>query len=401
MWCASQGSESEGPEAMLAALTAFAGVQSEAQILVLLQAIVKSLFGAEGAILLTRGGSACSCLCDARLTGSASETVHVTAPEIEERLQRGAIFASHAPSADLPGIPVPAGTRSAVLVPSSSVAATTAICAFWNEERAPFTHSELDRLRALATVAGLAFERQLADAQARMLRANLENRVRNVLAVIRSVGTRSAERAPSLEDFLLHFEGRLDAIGRSQITATRDGETSFELLLREELLAQAIQDGEDVSLEGMDVSISSDQAEALGLAIHELAVNAVKFGPLGGAGGSLSVRWWVEGHADTLALNIDWREKSAQLASGTRPAKVGFGLTFLERALPFQLNAKTILDFGPTGLTCRIEVPLPHRPMQRPRRIAEGCETEPRLGGERRRRPRIVPDGRDLLGSVR
>jgi two-component sensor histidine kinase len=380
---------------MLAALTGFAGVRSETQILVLLQSIMRSLFGAEATTLLTCEGAILPRHRVSRLTGSVAETVHVSRPEIEERLQRGAIFASHEPAVDLPGIPVPRGARSAVLVPCSSAAATNAVCAFWTEERAPFTHAELDSLRALATVAGLAFERQTADAQARLLRANLENRVRNVLAVIRSVGTRSAERAPSLEQFLLHFEGRIDAIGRSQIAAARDGEVSFELLLREELLAQTIQDGEDVSLEGMDVPISIEQAEALGLAVHELAVNAVKFGPFAGAGGSLSVRWWVEGGAEALALNIDWRERCALPVPG-RPEKSGFGLTYLERALPFQLNAETVLEFGPKGLSCRIGVPLPRRPSQRPRTIAEGCDQPVppcggQSGGQRGGRPRVIP----------
>lgn len=401
MWCASRESKAEGSEAMLAALTAFAGVQSEEQILALLQSIMRSLFGAEDAMLLTRGGSGSPAYTGARLAGIASAAVHVSRPEVEERMQRGTIFASHAPAIDLPGVPLPEGTRTAVLVPCASVAATHAICAFWAGERPAFTHGEADRLRGLATVAGLAFERQLAQTQARLLQANLENRLRNVLAVIRSVGTRSAERAPSIEDFLLHFEGRLDAIGRSQIAAARGGETGFELLLREELLAQTIQDGEDVSLEGMDVSISSEQAEALGLAIHELAVNAVKFGALGGPGGSLTVRWWVEGDADALALNIDWREKCAQPVTQILPAKTGFGLTYLERALPFQLNAETTLEFCPAGLTCRIRVPLPRRPIQRPRRIAEGCESPPPSARHRRQRPHLVPGGRDLLGSAR
>ncbi len=311
MWCASREAEPEGSGAMFAALTAFAGVHSQAQILSLLQSIMGSLFGADGAMLLTRGPTACPTDEETGMEGAACPAVRVSHPELEDRLQRGSIFASYAPPADLPGISLPDGARSAVLVPCSSVAATQAICAYWTDERPPFTHAELDRLRALATVAGLAFERQIAEAQSRLLRANIENRVRNVLAVLRSVGTRSAEHAPSIEDFLLHFEGRLDAIGRSQIAATR-GDTSFELLLREELLAQSIQDGEDVSLEGMDVPISPGQAEALGLAMHELAVNAVKFGPFGGPGGSLTVRWWVEGDAGALALNIDWREKCAQ-----------------------------------------------------------------------------------------
>lgn len=363
---ASRNAALESSEAMVAALTAFAGAQTEPQVLGLLQTIMGSLFGADRTALLTRNAWVSPSHRMARLTGSASHSIHVTRPEVEERMQRGAIFTSDAPAGDLPGLTVPDGARMAVLVPCSSIAAMNAVCAFWVDPHRPFNQGELDQLRALATVVGLAFDRLMADAQARILRANLENRVRNVLAVIRSVGTRSAERAPSLEQFLLHFEGRLDAIGRSQLAATRNGEISFELLLRDELVAQTILDDDGVSLEGMDVSIPFEQAEALALAIHELAVNAVKFGPCGGQGGLLTVRWWVEGGADDLALNLDWREKLDRSAVATRPAKAGFGLTYLERALPFQVNAQTTLEFGPRGLNCQISVPLPRRPAQRP-----------------------------------
>ncbi len=364
----------ESSEAMVAALTAFAGAQTELQVLGLLQTIMGSLFGTDRTALLTRNASVSPSHRMARLTGASSHSVHVARPEIEERMQRGAIFTSDAPEDDMPGLPVPEGARMGVLVPCSSIAAMNAICAFWMAPHRPFSQGELDQLRALATVVGLAFDRLMADAQARMLRANLEHRVRNVLAVIRSVGTRSAERAPSLEQFLLHFEGRLDAIGRSQLAATRNGEISFELLLRDELLAQTILDDDGLSLEGMDVSIPFEQAEALGLAIHELAVNAVKFGPCGGQGGMLTVRWWVEGSAEALALNIDWREKRDCTVAATRPAKTGFGLTYLERALPFQVNAETTLEFGTRGLNCQISVPLPRRPRQRPR--ATGCDDD-------------------------
>ena len=402
-WSASRETVLESSEAMVAALTAFAGVQSESQILVALQTIMGSLFGADRAMLLTRNGSVAPSHRIARLTGSLSQSVHVTRPEIEERLQRGAIFTSDAPATDLPGLPVPDAARLAVLVPCSSIAAMNAVCAFWDEPQRPFTQSELDQLRALATVAGLAFDRCLADAQARILRADLENRVRNVLAVIRSVGTRSAERASSLEQFLLHFEGRIDAIGRSQLAATRDGEISFELLLREELLAQTILEGGGLSLGGMDVMIPFEQAEGLALAIHELAVNAVKFGPCGGQGGLLTVRWWVEGSADALALNIDWRETCACPVTATRPAKAGFGLTYLERALPFQLNAETTLEFGPRGLNCQISVPLPRRPGQKPPRAAVPAEpaTPVRPGRTERGGPVLISGANDTIGPGR
>ena len=391
-WSANREAVAETSEAMVAALTAFAGAQSERQILTLQQTILVSLFDAARTELLTRNGSVAASHRFSRLAGGTSESVHVIRPEIEERMLRGAVFATDAPAVDLPGVPVPETARHAVLVPCSSIAATNAICAFWDERRPPLAQVELDQLRALATVAGLAFDRYMADAQARILRARLENRVRNVLAVIRSVGTRSAERAPTLEEFLLHFEGRIDAIGRSQLAGTRDGEISFELLLREELLAQAIQDEPHVSLEGMDVAITSEQAEALGLAMHELAVNAVKFGALAGPGGSLAVRWWVESRAESLALNIDWRERCGLHVIPGRRDRAGFGLTYLEHALPFQLNAEVTLGFLRQGLRCQIAVPLHRTPVLRARPAPDGPAQQRRAqdwsgrsGGDRRK----------------
>jgi hypothetical protein len=79
-WSASRETVLESSEAMVAALTAFAGVQSESQILVALQTIMGSLFGADRTMLLTRNGSVAPSHRIARLTGSPSQSVHVTRP---------------------------------------------------------------------------------------------------------------------------------------------------------------------------------------------------------------------------------------------------------------------------------------------------------------------------------
>ena len=351
-----------GADPLADALTRFARAQSEPEVLALLQEIAAAQFGAMRAILLKIETALGAAHRVARLTGGAlSSGAPVCEPRIERLLDRGAVLVTGRARSDLPGVPVPEGAALAVLVPCSGPGSTGAVCAFWGPGARRPARPQLDRLRLLAATVELAFDRQLSDLRGRVLRADLDNRVRNVLAVIRSVGTRSAERAVSMGDFLLHFEGRIDAIGRSQIAASRAGETGFEDLLREELLAQTIQDAGNVSLEGLDVPVSADQAEALGLAIHELAVNAVKFGAFAGPNGSLAVRWWVESSADSLVLNIDWRESVGPQSGLVPPERSGFGLTYIQHALPFQLNAEVTLDFAPRGLRCQIAVPL-HRP---------------------------------------
>ena len=349
----------DGSDPLLTSLAALVATRSESHLLTLLDEAASRHFGAMRAILLSREPALMSTHRVVRLAGSAAATsVQVRRPEVEARLKAGTPFVTDAPWTTLPEVPIPAGAGRAVLVPCCGEGSMNAVCAFWAAGEPPLAASELDRFRLLATTAGLVFDRHISELRGRILRADLDNRIRNVLAVIRSVGTRSAERAASMEDFLLHYEGRIDAIGRSQIAAGRHGEISFELLLREELLAQAVQDEPHVSLEGMDVAITSEQAEALGLAMHELAVNAVKFGALAGPGGSLAVRWWVESRAESLALNIDWRERCGPFAINGRPDRAGFGLTYLEHALPFQLNAEVTLGFLRQGLRCQIAVPL-------------------------------------------
>ena len=375
-----------GPDPLAGAMTAFARAQSEPELLALLQDTLAAHFGALRAVLLTRDAALGSANRVAWLMdGAPSLSVEVGEPGVEKLLAKGAIFATDKPKADLPGVPVPDGAARAILVPCSGAESRNAVCAFWRAGgRAPGKTAR-ERLRLLASMAGLAFERQLMDLRGRMLRADLDNRIRNVLAVIRSVGTRSAERAVSMEDFLLHFEGRIDAIGRSQIAAGRAGEISFEHLLRDELLAQTIQDDTNVSLEGIDVSVTSEQAEALGLAIHELAVNAVKFGAFADPNGGLTVRWWVESDETTLALNIDWRESLGQQATVAPPTRAGFGLTYIEHALPFQLNAEVTTDFTPAGLRCQISVPLGRRARMRARWIPSATAGQRGASGARRK----------------
>lgn len=382
-----------GSDPLLISLAALVATRSESHLLNLLDEAASMHFGAMRTILLSREPALLSAHRIARLAGSAAVTsVQVDHPEVETRLKEGAPFITGSPETTLPNVPIPAGAGRAVLIPCSGEGSINAVCAFWAAAEPPLAASELGRFRLLAATAGLVFDRQISELRGRILRADLDNRIRNVLAVIRSVGTRSAERAASMEDFLLHYEGRIDAIGRSQIAAVRHGEISFELLLREELLAQAVQDEPHVSLEGMDVAITSEQAEALGLAMHELAVNAVKFGALAGPGGSLAVRWWVESRAESLALNIDWRERCGPHAILGRPDRAGFGLTYLEHALPFQLNAEVTLGFLRQGLRCQIAVPL-HR--------ASGRRARPVPVGPAQERPPAAPDRSGRSGGDR
>lgn len=184
--------------------------------------------------------------------------------------------------------------------------------------------------------------------------ADYQHHVKNLMAVIRAIAARTAEKSVSLADCAAHFDGRLDALARTQRMLARTGTfgTDLEELVHEELLAHALQQA--VTVRGPSVWLPQKVTENLGLALHELVINAIKFGALSGQGGQLSVTWHSIG--DT-SLALEWRE-SGVTAMDTNPRHDGFGREWLEEGLPYQIGARTRLQFLPGGLVCEIELPL-------------------------------------------
>jgi PAS domain S-box-containing protein len=194
------------------------------------------------------------------------------------------------------------------------------------------------------------------------LLGELQHQVRNALAVVRSLARRTAERCDSVDEFQMHFDGRLDAFARARSLVTRDpaGGVDLELLIAEELLAHHAHDGDQVTINGPAVRLKSKTADALGLAIHELAVNAVKFGGLSSEDGRVEVTWEVEDSVGQCLLALTWVDAMPGRAV-PRSKHQGFGSELIERSLVYELDAVTDLAIGPEGVRCEIRMPLDHR----------------------------------------
>lgn len=189
------------------------------------------------------------------------------------------------------------------------------------------------------------------------LRAALHHRLRNTLAVIRSIARRTAENSETVEDYRNHFDGRLAAFARTQSHIMRTGLQGVDLegLLADELLANQV--GNRVSYSGPEVRLPPRLADQLGIALHELTDNAVQYGALSRDDGRLEVRWWVAGIEPQRQLHIDWRE---DLPDGgiVAPETEGFGLELLTRSLHYEVDAEVDIAFADHGLTCTIVLPF-------------------------------------------
>ena len=251
-----------------------------------------------------------------------------------------------------------------VVIPLSVSSGYRSVGFFWQPGRTA-EQRYTGELELVANALGLAagawlqaeqHERQLRDE--RRMFTELQHRLRNNLALMRSVVRRSIETANAdAEEFALHLEGRLGALSRTQAAMTAAGSDGLELeeLVRAELIAGAVPEQRCI-VRGPAVWLQPRGAESLGLAIHELATNCLKFGALAAPSGRLEIAWDVTGSA-LQCLHLSWIESGVTIAS-VAPRRRGFGQELIECTLPYELGARTRLAFNPGGLECEMEIPL-------------------------------------------
>ena len=203
--------------------------------------------------------------------------------------------------------------------------------------------------------------------QQTVLVAELQHRTRNLMAVVQSIMTRTIGSSTTLEDFRPRIADRLASLARVQELLSRRADATrvtFDSLIRAELSAHVALDADDaqISLRGpAGVPLRSATVQTLALALHELATNAVKYGALAKPDGRLDVSWRVaEPAADNPLLCIEWIESGVQMsAPDATPRGGGYGRELIERALPFQLGARTQFSMGEDGVRCSIEMAIP------------------------------------------
>jgi two-component sensor histidine kinase len=222
------------------------------------------------------------------------------------------------------------------------------------------TAMALDRLSALPRAREANGHDVLSrkDASATSQFFEFQRQVRGLLASIRSIVRRSARSATSPEDQAAHLEGRLGSLARVHGFLVRVRESSggvdLEELVWSEFLAQTItQDQAQVA--GPSVRLSPKAAEALGLTLHELTTNSIKFGGLSHPSGRVAVTWNPD---DRRAgwIRLDWRESPPRMpvpGAGHR----GFGFELIEKTLPYELGAQTTIGITSEGLSCTLSFP--------------------------------------------
>jgi two-component sensor histidine kinase len=228
-----------------------------------------------------------------------------------------------------------------------------------------FSPAELGLLADVAERTWEAVERaragqaeHAAQERQKLLLAELQHRVRNILATIRSIVQRSARTSDTVEDLSMHLEGRIDSLARTQVVLSRNPgkDVDLEDLLRDELLAQSA-DEDQIEIKGPAVRLPPKAAEVLTLALHELATNALKYGALHDGAGRVAIVWRVDSRGGERWLRLSWTETCVRVL-GTAPRREGFGTELITKRVPYELSGKGVFEFQPGGMCSTIEFPL-------------------------------------------
>lgn len=210
---------------------------------------------------------------------------------------------------------------------------------------------------------------QLQNEQA-VLVSELQHRTRNLMGVVQAIMVKTARGSDTMEDFTVRIGDRMQALARVQNLLsgrTLGTRIAFDRLLREELSAHVALDemghGSQVSLSGpADILLRSSTVQTFALALHELTTNAIKYGALSVPGGHLDVSWKIVGDdPESQRLRVDWVETgvgNVPNPDNSDTLRFGYGRELIERALPYQLGARTRYAFTADGVACGIEVKL-------------------------------------------
>jgi two-component sensor histidine kinase len=200
-------------------------------------------------------------------------------------------------------------------------------------------------------------ERKEGEAHLRLLLRELTHRSKNLLAVIQAMARQTARHTGSIETFLTQFSARLQALAASHDLLVRESWYGASLgeLIRSQLGGYLDGSSNQVSIDGPAIALKPEAAQNLGLALHELAVNAAKFGALSVPTGRVSITWCRRESTDGSAVELDWRERLGPKVKVRR--KKGFGTMVIERNLARALDAEINMDFDPDGFHCHIVIP--------------------------------------------
>jgi two-component sensor histidine kinase len=200
-----------------------------------------------------------------------------------------------------------------------------------------------------------------------LLMREISHRAKNMLSVVDAIAHQTATRNP--EDFVERFSERIQALAANQDLLVRNEWQGVDVgdLVRAQLAPFAGLIGSRIAVHGPKLRLKPASAQAIGLALHELATNAGKYGALSTDAGRVNVCWGTDGD-----ITMSWTEREGPPVSP--PERRGFGTIVMQTMAERSVDGKIDLDFAPSGVTWRLTCPAANalEPREREPNFREG-----------------------------
>ena len=199
-------------------------------------------------------------------------------------------------------------------------------------------------------------ERKRAEEQQRVLHAELDHRVKNILASVSAVVAHTKDASSSMDDFVAALDSRIQSMASTHelLSSSRWQGIPLQELLRRELAPYT--SNSNTCIKGPEVILCAEAAQTTALALHELTTNAAKYGALSERNGQISVRWHrAPNGQEPGPLVIEWLETGGP--SVAVPSRSGYGSSVITELVPYELGGIARLLFSPEGVRCRLEIP--------------------------------------------
>lgn len=185
------------------------------------------------------------------------------------------------------------------------------------------------------------------------LLGEMQHRVGNIFTIIHALARQTARVSETVPDFMRNFDDRLTAFLRvnRQLAGDHEGLESLRDVIEDQLMVHANEARDRISIDGPDYPLSVVQSQAVGMAVHELATNSIKYGALGPSEGKLSITW------DVLPGNgclFRWQETGIE--PGVEPGKSGYGTMLLNTIIPSQLDGSAAREFDDDSMLYSLQI---------------------------------------------
>jgi PAS domain S-box-containing protein len=206
-------------------------------------------------------------------------------------------------------------------------------------------------VRIVGTIADITERKENAE-KAHLLTREINHRAKNMLSVVDAIAHQIFAGHP--EAFAGRFSERIQALSANQDLLIRNEWKGVEIgdLVRAQLAHFADLIGSRIDMQGPKLLLTGASAQAIGLALHELATNAAKYGALSRDTGRIDIRWGCDGDS----LNMSWIERDGPPV--TEPERRGFGTTVMKAMAERSLDGAVQLDYARSGLIWRLTCPL-------------------------------------------